>query len=42
MADVPPRGYQARGGRGMYRRVVEVYGITTVARNSAIVFGWCT
>ena len=25
----------------MYRRVVEVYGITTVARSSAIVFGWC-
>ena len=41
MADAPPRGYQPRGGRGMYRRVVEVYGITTVARSSAIVFGWC-
>ena len=42
MADAPPRGYGPRGGRGRYRRVVEVYGTTTVARSSAIAFGWCT
>jgi hypothetical protein len=29
------------GLRGLHGRAVEVYGITRVARSSAIAFGWC-
>src|SRR5262249_13928583 len=42
MAAALPAGYELLGRRGRYGRAVEVYGITRVARSSAIAFGWCT
>src|SRR5262245_58807294 len=42
MAEALPPGYEPLGRRGLYGRAVEVYGITRVARSSAIAFGWCT
>src|SRR6516225_5332653 len=42
MAAALPAGYALPGRRGRYGRAVEVYGITRVARSSAIAFGWCT
>jgi len=42
MAAALPAGYELLGRRGLYGRAVEVYGITRVARSSAIAFGWCT
>ena len=42
MAEVLPAGYGLLGRRDLYGRAVEVYGITRVARSSAIAFGWCT
>src|SRR5262245_221441 len=42
MAAALPAGYELLGRRGLYGRAVEVYGMTRVARSSAIAFGWCT
>src|SRR5262249_33495240 len=42
MAAALPAGYELLGRRGVSGRAVEVYGITRVARSSAIAFGWCT
>ena len=39
MAAALPAGYEFLGRRGLYGRAVEVYGITRVARSSAIAFG---
>ena len=39
MAAALPAGYELLGRRGLYGRAVEVYGITRVARSSAIAFG---
>ena len=39
MAEVLPAGYGLLGRRDLYGRAVEVYGITRVARSSAIAFG---